>query len=188
MFLTWFGHAFLFNITQLPHHIKSRNYHVATQFHEDRLFFTPVMGNLNRSKGVNGYRPTFYLPRWTAHPSILYQVCDDRGAPCSSYGRVVSKNYKLTGQWADFLTARIGCLRVWRWQSVFCRYLLVLLLTKGNSRSVEMVSLWKACSLSEILPSWRHLLAFLGLCVGHRTFWHWSELGNCAGSFEIMKA
>ncbi len=29
-----------------------------------------------------GSRPTAFIPRWTTHPCILYQVCATRGAAC----------------------------------------------------------------------------------------------------------
>ncbi len=29
-----------------------------------------------------GFRPTVFIPRWTTHPCILYQMCATRGAGC----------------------------------------------------------------------------------------------------------
>ncbi len=57
-------------------------------YHADVIYLLPKMGI---KKGASAYwydelsihqlgsRPTVFIPRWTAHPCILYQVCATRG-------------------------------------------------------------------------------------------------------------
>ncbi len=54
-----------------------------------RYLLPPLTGNKEGSKGFwyselslhqLGSRPTVFIPRWTTHPCILYQVCATRGA------------------------------------------------------------------------------------------------------------
>ncbi len=59
------------------------------RYYADVIYLLPKMGI---KKGASAYwynalsihqlgsRPTVFIPRWTAHPCILYQVCATRGA------------------------------------------------------------------------------------------------------------
>ncbi len=47
-----------------------------------RYLLALLIGNKEESKSLHqlGPQPTFFMPRWTTHFCILYQVCATRGA------------------------------------------------------------------------------------------------------------
>ncbi len=57
-----------------------------------------------------GSRPIVFIPRWTTHPCILYQVCVTPGAGCGCCGAVVK--YSLTTLMAQGLNPDKGCRQV----------------------------------------------------------------------------
>ncbi len=58
-------------------------------YHEDVIYFLPKMGIKKGARALwyselslhqLGSRPTVFIPQWTTHPYILYEVCATRAA------------------------------------------------------------------------------------------------------------
>ncbi len=58
-------------------------------YHADVIYLLPLLGIKKGARALwyselslhqLGSRPTVFIPRWTTHPRILYQVCATRGA------------------------------------------------------------------------------------------------------------